>query len=72
MPTVVIPFWRLRQHAVVDEAVRGSRRRRTEPWALAEALKPRLGPLLEPHGFDLAGEIRVEELADDDAFRFSQ
>jgi hypothetical protein len=72
MSSVVIPFWQLRQHAVADEAVRGSRRRRTEPWILAEDLVPRLRPLLEPHGFDLAREIRVEELADANAFRFFQ
>ena len=74
MPTVFIPFWHLRQHAVVEEAVRGgSRRRRTDgSWVLSPELRERLRPLLVAHGLDPAREIRLEEPPGQDGFRLSQ
>ena len=74
MTRVFIEFWRLRRQAVADEAVRGgSRRRRTDAaWSLPAALRTRLGPLLEPHGFDLSKDVSVEEAAGQDGFFFSQ
>ena len=74
MPAALVPFWRLRQHGVVDEAVRGgSRRRRSDgAWVLARELRERLGPLLVTYGFDPASEIHVEEPPGQDGFRFSQ
>jgi len=74
MITVFIPFWRLRQHAVAEEVVRGGsrRRRRGEPWPLATELVERLRPLLLAEGLDPARQILVEEAADLDAFRLSQ
>lgn len=63
MPTVFIPFWRIRQHAVVEEAVRGgSRRRRTEgSWPLPPELREQLRSLLADHGLEPAREVLVEE-----------
>jgi hypothetical protein len=74
MPTVFIPFWRIRQHAVVEEAVRGgSRRRRTEgAWPLPPELREKLRSLLAAHGLDPAREVLVEEPSEQDGFRFSQ
>ncbi len=74
MSTVFIPFWRLRQHAVAEEVVRGgSRRRRTgESWSLATELVERLRPLLVAEGLDPARQILVEEAPDRDGFRLTQ
>src|SRR5262245_5638955 len=74
MSRVFIEFWRLRRQTVPEEAVRGgSRRRRTDAaWSLPPALRSRLGPLLEPHGFDLSRDVSVEEVAGQDGFFFSQ
>jgi hypothetical protein len=69
-----IPFWRLRQHAASEEAVRGGSRRRTldRHWPLPEAVKDRLRPLLEPLGFDLDRPISVSEPPGEDALEFTQ
>lgn len=72
MTSALIPFWQLRQHGTVEEAVRGQYRRRPGAWTLSAVLTERLRPLLEPHGFDLTREIQVEEVADENGFRFSQ
>ena len=74
MPTAVIPFWRLRQHAASEEAVRGGSRRRVleGSWPLPDAVRDRLRPLLEPLGFDLERPIAVREPPDQDALEFSQ
>ncbi len=74
MPRLFVEFWRLRQHAVAEELVRGgSRRRRADgPWPLPAEATPRLRPLLEPAGFDLSREISVREPPDRDGFELSQ
>jgi len=74
MHSAFVPFWRLRQHAVAEEAIRGfSRRRRTgEAWPLPPELVDRLRPLLVAEGFDPARSILVEEPADRDGFTLSQ
>ena len=74
MPAVLIPFWRLRQHAVSEEAVRGGSRRRAldRTWPLPEPVKERLRPLLEPLGFDLSREVSVREPPGHDALEFRQ
>lgn len=74
MPRLFVEFWRLRQHTVVDEAVRGgSRRRRTgHPWPLPLEVRKRMCELLEAHGFDCLREVMVEEPAERDGFEFSQ
>jgi hypothetical protein len=74
MPTAAIPFWRLRQHAVSEEAVRGGSRRRAvdRTWPLPEAVRERVRPLLEPLGFDLARPVSVSEPPDQDALEFTQ
>ena len=74
MAVVVIPFWRLRQHAVSEEAVRGGSRRRAleGSWPLPDAVRERLRPLLEPLGFDLDRPVSVREPAGKDALEFSQ
>ena len=74
MPTALIPFWRLRQHAVSEEAVRGGSRRRAldRTWPLPDAVKERLRPLLEPLGFDLDRPVSVTEPAGQDALELSQ
>ena len=74
MPTALILFWRLRQHAVSEEAVRGGSRRRAldRSWPLPEAVTERLRPLLEPLGFDLRRPVSVREPADQDALEFTQ
>ena len=74
MPVALIPFWRLRQHAASEEAVRGGSRRRVldRTWPLPEAVRDRLRPLLEPLGFDLTGPIEVSEPPDQDALEFKQ
>jgi hypothetical protein len=74
VPTALIPFWRLRQHAVSEEAVRGGSRRRAldRSWPLPDTVTDRLRPLLEPLGFDLDRSISVREPAGQDALEFSQ
>ena len=74
MPVALIPFWRLRQHAVTEEAVRGGSRRRAldRSWPLPDAVKDRLRPLLEPLGFDLSRPVSVAEPAGQDGLKFSQ
>jgi len=74
MGEAFVPFWRLRQHAVAEEAARGgTRRRRTgETWALSPALRERLRPLRLAEGLDPEREIHVEEPVERDGFRLSQ
>ena len=74
MPTALIPFWRLRQQAASEEAVRGGSRRRAldRSWPLPGAVKERLRPLLESLGFDLDRPVSVTEPAGQDALEFSQ
>ena len=74
MAVALIPFWRLRQHGVSEEAVRGGSRRRAldRIWPLPEPVKERLRPLLEPLGFDLERPVSVREPAGQDALEFSQ
>jgi hypothetical protein len=74
VPVALIPFWRLRQHAVSEEAVRGGSRRRAldRTWPLPEPVKERVRPLLEPLGFDLTRPISVREPAGQDALEFTQ
>ena len=74
MPVVRIPFWRLRAQGVVEEAVRGGRRRRIldQTWPLPEAVRDRLRAVLEPLGFDLARPVSVREPEGEDALEFSQ
>ena len=74
MPVALIPFWRLRQHAVSEEAVRGGSRRRAldRTWPLPDSVKERLRPLLAPLGFDLDRPVAVSEPANQDALEFSQ
>ena len=74
MPVALIPFWRLRQHAVSEEAVRGGSRRRAldRTWPLPDAVRERMRDLLEPLGFDLDRPISVSEPADQDALEFTQ
>jgi hypothetical protein len=71
---MLIPFWRLRQHAVSEEAVRGGSRRRAlgRSWPLPEPVKERLRPLLESVGFDLDRPVSVREPDGQDALEFSQ
>ena len=74
MPVALIPFWRLRQHAVSEEAVRGGSRRRAldRTWPPADAVRERMRDLLEPLGFDLDKPISVSEPANQDALEFTQ
>jgi hypothetical protein len=74
VPVALIPFWRLRQHAVSEEAVRGGSRRRAldRSWPLPDAVKDRLRPVLEPLGFDLDHAVSVSEPAGQDALQFTQ
>ena len=74
MPVVRVPFWRLRAHGVVEEAVRGGSRRRIidRDWPLPEAVRDRVRGLLEPLGFDLGRPVSVREPEDEDALEFSQ
>ena len=74
MPTALIPFWRLRQHAVTEEAVRGGSRRRAldQSWPLPATVTERLRPLLEPLGFDVDRPVSVREPAGQDALEFTQ
>ena len=63
MPVARVPFWQLRRHGVVEEAVRGGSRRRIvgHDWPLPEAVRERVRELLEPLGFDLGRPILVRE-----------
>ncbi|HEV8584029.1 MAG TPA: hypothetical protein VGT02_03560 [Methylomirabilota bacterium] len=74
MPSTRIPFWELRRHGVVEEAVRGGSRRRIvgRDWPLPEAVRERMGALLAPLGFDLGRPIVVREPEGEDALEFSQ
>ena len=74
MPVALIPFWRLRQHAVSEEAVRGGSRRRAldRTWPLPDAVKERMRDLLERLGFDLDRPVSVSEPANQDALEFTQ
>ena len=74
MPVALVPFWRLRQHAVSEEAVLGGPRRRAldRTWPLPEAVRERMRDLLEPLGFDLDRPISVREPANQDALEFTQ
>ena len=74
MPVALIPFWRLRQHAVSEEAVRGGSRRRAldRTWPLPDAVRERMRDVLEPLGFDLDKPISVSEPANQDALEFTQ
>ena len=74
MPVALIPFWRLRQHAVSEEAVRGGSRRRAldRTWPLPDAVRERMRDVLEPLGFDLDRPISVSEPANKDALEFTQ
>jgi len=74
VPVARIPFWRLRAHGVVEEAVRGGTRRRLvgRDWTLPEAVHERVRGLLEPLGFDLGRPVSVREPEGEDALEFSQ
>jgi hypothetical protein len=74
VPVALIPFWRLRQHAVSEEAVRGGSRRRAldRTWPLPDAVRERMRDLLVPLGFDLDKLISVREPANQDALEFTQ
>ena len=74
MPVAVIPFWRLRQHAVSEEAVRGGSRRRAldRTWPLPASVREGLRPLLAPLGFDVDRPVTVREPAGQDALEFTQ
>jgi hypothetical protein len=74
MPTVRIPFWQLRRHGVVEEAVRGGSRRRIigREWALPDAVREQVRGLLEPLGFDLGRGISVREPDGEEALEFRQ
>jgi len=74
MPVTRIPFWRLRQHGVVEEAVRGGSRRRIvgRDWPLPEPVRERMRGLLEPLGFELRRPILVSEPEDENALEFRQ
>ena len=74
MPRLFVEFWRLRQHAVVEEVVRGGSRhpRTAAPWSLSADVKERLRPLLEGHGFDFARDIIARESAGQNGFDLSQ
>ncbi len=74
MPVARIPFWQLRRHGVVEEAIRGGSRRRIvgRDWALPEAVRDRMRELLEPLGFELGRPILVREPEGEDALEFRQ
>jgi hypothetical protein len=74
VPVTRIPFWELRRHGVVEEAVRGDTRRRIvgRAWPLPDAVRERMATLLAPLGFDLARPIAVREPEGEDALEFSQ
>jgi hypothetical protein len=74
VPITRIPFWELRRHGVVEEAVRGGTRRRVvgRDWPLPDSVRERMRDLLEPLGFDVARSIIVRELPDENALEFRQ
>ena len=74
MAVTRIPFWQLRRHGVVEEAVRGGSRRRIvgRDWALPDTVRERMRGLLEPLGFDLRRPILVREPEGEDALEFRQ
>ena len=74
VPITRIPFWELRRHGVVEEAVRGGTRRRVvgRDWPLPDSVRERMRDLLEPLGFDVARPIMVRELEDQNALEFRQ
>jgi hypothetical protein len=74
VPVTRIPFWQLRRHGVVEEAVRGGGRRRIvgRDWPLPDGVRERLRGLLEPIGFDFARPIVVREPEGEDALEFRQ
>jgi hypothetical protein len=74
VPITRIPFWELRRHGVVEEAVRGGTRRRVvgRDWPLPDSVRERMRDLLEPLGFDVARSIMVRELEDQNALEFHQ
>ena len=74
VPVARIPFWQLRRHGVVEEAVRGGTRRRVvgRDWPLPEVVREPLRALLEPLGFDVSRSISVRELADENTLEFRQ
>jgi hypothetical protein len=74
VPITRIPFWELRRHGVVEEAVRGGTRRRVvgRDWPLPDSVRERMRDLLEPLGFDVARSIIVRELEDENALEFRQ
>ena len=69
-----IPFWQLRRHGVVEEAVRGGTRRRMldREWPLPDAVRETMRGLLEPLGFDLGRAIFVREPDGEEALEFRQ
>lgn len=74
VPVTQIPFWELRRHGVVEEAVRGGTRRRIvgRDWPLPDAVRERMRELLEPLGFDFRRPIVVREPEGEDALEFHQ
>lgn len=73
MPEVSIPWLELSEYVTEDELTAGfpaDSSRRAGP------LKPpaldRLGPILEPRGFNLAEEIWVTKVIDADVYKFEQ
>jgi hypothetical protein len=74
MPVARIPFWQLRRHGVVEEAIRGGTRRRIvgQDWPLPDAVREPLRALLEPAGFDLGRPVSVREPDGEDALEFRQ
>ena len=74
MPVARFPFWQLRRHGVVEEAIRGGTRRRIvgQDWPLPDAVREPLRALLEPAGFDLGRPVSVREPDGEDALEFRQ
>ena len=74
VPITRIPFWELRRHGVVEEAVRGGTRRRVvgRDWPLPESVREPLRALLEPLGFDVGRSISVREPEGENALEFRQ
>jgi hypothetical protein len=74
VPIARIPFWQLRRHGVVEEAVRGGTRRRIvgRDWPLPDAVREKMRGLLEPLGFDLGRAISVREPDGEEALEFRQ
>lgn len=74
VPTARIPFWQLRRHGVVEEAVRGGTRRRiiAREWSLPDSVREPMRGLLEPLGFDFTRPISVREPEGEEALEFRQ